>query len=99
VDGAKTPAWKKSRIWNHVRDVAFLSTFLALTAIPLTVLKVLRKWFDEPLLWNVLSTIDGLGTVMIFSLFWAVIVVRLFGELKLQKGVQGNEQAGTVPND
>jgi hypothetical protein len=85
---------------SHGRDVLFLSTFLASTAIPLAVLKALKTAFDEPLLWTTLSFIDNIGTVVVFTMFWAAIVIRLAGELKLRKGGD-DEPSGstaTIPN-
>jgi hypothetical protein len=81
------PSWKNSRIASHGRDVAFLSSFLVLTAVPLTALVILRKYFDEPLLWAALSFIDEIGTVVIFTMFWAAIILRLFAEIRSPRGV------------
>jgi len=94
--------WKDSRIWGHVRDVIFLSSFLALTAVPLSVLKGLRHFFEEPDLWDVLPEVDKIGTVVIFTMFWIAIIVRLWAEI-IRKPRRGggppNGQAGPVPND
>jgi hypothetical protein len=80
--------WKNSRIWGHTRDVVFLSSFLILTAVPLFILKGLKHFFDEPDLWDVLSEIDKIGTVVIFTMFWIAIIVRLWAEIviKLKRG-------------
>jgi hypothetical protein len=57
------------------------SSFLALTAVPLSVLKGLRHFFEEPDLWDVLSEVDKIGTVVIFTMFWIAIIVRLWAEI------------------
>ena len=78
------------------------SSFLALTAVPLSVLKGLRHFFEEPDLWDVLSEVDKIGTVVIFTMFWIAIIVRLWAEI-IRKPRRGggppNGQAGPVPND
>jgi hypothetical protein len=85
MNAAVSTTWRHSRFGAHLRDVGFLASFLALTAIPLAVLAMLRKLFDEPVLWSILSFIDNLGTVVIFAMFWAAIVLRLFSEIRLKK--------------
>jgi hypothetical protein len=53
----------------------------------LAVLKGLRRFFpDELLLWSTLSFIDSIGTVVVFAMFWAAIILRL-GELMPRREV------------
>jgi hypothetical protein len=91
--------WKSSRIWSHARDVAFLSSFLILTAVPVLILKGLKRFFDEPDLWDMLSFIDKVGTVVVFVMFWAAIILRLAAELRIRKGGDApSGQTEPVPN-
>lgn len=79
--GNETPGrWRESRLAAHIGDVAFLSSFLALTAIPLGILEFLKGHFDKPVLWGILAFIDDLGTVVIFAMFWGAIILRLWSE-------------------
>ena len=85
--------WQDSRWVAHISEVLFLSTFLALIAIPLYAMELLKKRFpDDGIMWNALSFIDETGTVIIFSLFWYAIILRIWAETRPVKTIQVETQ-------